>query len=102
MPNAGVTRSPPTRIAAATATTRQRGTARCGVRCPAPAAVEHVIPVGVDNRDREDPFERIRDFQLNVCHRTASSYERRSAECAVASVAETVPTSTSRAVAIDR
>ena len=65
-------------------------------------AIEYVIPVCIDNRKGVDPFERIRDFQLNVCHRTASSYERRSAECAVASVAETVPTSTSRAVAIDR
>ena len=102
MPSAGATRTAPATIAAAMATTRRSAkAAECGA-APCPGAVEHVVPVGDDRRNREDPLERIRDFQLNVRHRTASSYERRSAACAAASVAETVPTSTSSAVAIDR
>ena len=76
--------------------------AGCEVRRLASARSTHVVPVGDDRRNGEDPLERVHNFQLDVCHRTASSYERRSAACAEASVAETVPTSTSSAVAIDR
>ena len=65
-------------------------------------AVAYVIPIGDHRRHRKDPFEGIGDLELKVSHRTASLWARRSAACAAASVADTVPTSTSRAVAIDR
>ena len=101
MPNAGVTSKP-----------RPRRSLRRWRRPASARAAEwefHSLPRRGRARrpsrrrpwDGEDPFERIRDFQLDVCHRTASWYERRSAACAVASVAETVPTSTSSATAID-
>src|SRR6185503_3719304 len=72
-----------------------------GSSTPCPGAVEHVVPVGDDRRNGKDPFDRIRNIQLNVRHRTASWYERRSAACGVASVAETVRSSTSSATGID-
>ena len=69
---------------------------------PSFCAFEYVIPVGDHSRHRKDPFEGVGNFEIDVTHRTASSDARRSAACAAASVAETVPISTSSAVAIDR
>src|SRR5262245_38549704 len=57
---------------------------------------DDVVPVDIDGRRREDPVERFGDLELDVLHGNASSYERRSAAWAVASVAETVPTATYR------
>src|SRR6185295_13796871 len=66
---------------------------RAGVRASRVRAVEDVPPVGDHRRGREDPLERVGDLELEVGHRTASLYARRSAAWAAASVADTVPTS---------
>ena len=102
MPSAGVaSKAAPATIASGDGDDPPARRGPSGSSIPRPGADEHVVPVGDDRRNGKDPLERIRNVQLYVCHRTASWYERRSAACAVASVAETVPTSTSSATAID-
>ena len=65
------------------------------------ATPENVVPVRGHTGDRLQPLKRLRDVRLDVDHGATSWNERRSAACAAPSVGDTVPTSTSSAVAID-
>ena len=73
-----------------------------GVSAPHSGTLEDVVPVRRHRRKRMNAGKRLRDPRFEIVHGTTSVYERLSAACAVASVADTVPTSTSRAAAIDR
>jgi hypothetical protein len=70
---------------------------------PSAGAAKRVRPVGVlAGLGRSEPFERGADLGLDVDHRCTSVSALRSDACAVARVADTVPTSTPSASAIDR
>ena len=102
MPSAGVaSKAAPATIATAMATTRQREGGRVGVPLLAPArsstSSQSATTVGTGKTRSNESATSSSTSVIAL----PPAYERRSAACAVASVAETVPTSTSSATAID-